>query len=248
MAPLDHYLPFTLAKLNPKKGARKTSTPQVYFHFYPELKEKIADVQNSEKRVKAERTFFTDLFKENRQEMENARPKIQNVWDGINRDVMQALSDIMEIGWPATDKKFTANITLNPICPRYLKSRSFDVFFRDERNSINTIEMIAVHEILHFIYFEKWKEVFPETDEAEFNTPHLVWKLSEMVPAILLNDVRMQNIVKLKFRCYTEFEQCMIGKRHLLSYLQEFYDLRKSMADFLTRSWEFVRAHRNEIP
>ena len=68
------------------------------------------------------------------------------------------------------------------------------------------MKSVAIHEILHFIYFEKWKKVFPKTQEKEFDAPHLVWQLSEMVPGIILNDKRVQNVFKYKFDSYKEYE------------------------------------------
>lgn len=58
------------------------------------------------------------------------------------------------------------------------------------------MKAVSLHEILHFIYFEKWKQIFPQTNEKEFECPGLVWELSEMVPPIVLSDERMQKIFR----------------------------------------------------
>jgi hypothetical protein len=64
---------------------------------------------------------------------------------------------------------------------------------------------VALHEILHFIWFEKWKEIFPEHNKKEFESPHLAWKLSEMVPLAILSDSRIQNIFRHKPPVYNEW-------------------------------------------
>ena len=157
---------------------------------------------------------------------------------------MLVLSEIVEQKWPEKDGKIIARVSLNPICPRYIKQRTFDVFYRQNARRMKSV---AIHELLHFIYFEKWKRIFPNAKEREFDAPYLVWKLSEMVPKVILNEKRIQEIFKYKFDSYREYENFKLNGKPLLSYLQDFYDDRKDFADFLKQSWEFVKKHEKEI-
>jgi hypothetical protein len=105
----------------------------------------------------------------------------------------------------------------------------------------------CLHEIFHFIWFEKWKEVFPKYDKGEFEFPHLIWKLSEMVPLAVLSDIRIQKIFKHKPYAYSEWRSKQIDGKPLLKYLKDIYNQRKSFADFMRVSWEFVQKHEKEI-
>ena len=105
----------------------------------------------------------------------------------------------------------------------------------------------ALHEILHFIWFEKWKVVFPKYEKSEFNSPHLIWKLSEMVPLAILSDSRIQNIFKHEPSVYNEWKSKQIDGKSLLEHLQDIYNKRESFEDFMKKSWEFVKKNKEEI-
>jgi hypothetical protein len=68
-----------------------------------------------------------------------------------------------------------------------------------------------------------------------------------MVPGIILNDKKIQKILKYKFPSYREYQNLTINGKPLLSYLQKFYDNRKDFEDFLKKSWKFVKKHEKEI-
>ena len=242
VAPLDKIFSLIHHFLNPAKGDWDWSN--AIYSNYPELKSKLQNVKDKKKRKEIEYRFFTEVFKKERIELEKRAKIFQREWNKINDDVMLVLSEVVEQEWPDKDRKIFARISLNPICPRYIKQRTFDLFFRQKPRYMKSV---AIHEILHFIYFEKWKKVFPKTQEKEFDAPHLVWQLSEMVPGIVLNDKRVQNVFKYKFDSYKEYENFKLNGKPLLSYLQDFYDNRKDFADFLKKSWKFVKKYEKEI-
>ncbi len=214
------------------------------YRNYPDLEKKLKEISNYEKRMKITQDFFEQFFKNKKNKIMNETKRFQKEWDVINDDVMNVLSEIIEIDWPDEYKKFSARVSLNPICPRYIKEKNFDIF---HRLPIDFMKCVCIHEISHFIYFEKWKEVFPNVKEEEFDSPHLVWHLSEMVPAIILNDKRIQDVFEYEFRSYTEYENFEINKKPILNYLRDFYDDKKDFEDFLKKSWNFVSKYEKEI-
>jgi len=242
VAPLDKIFYLIHHFLNPAKGDWDWSN--AIYKNYPALKSKLQNVKDKKKRKEIEYRFFTEVFKKERIELEKRAKIFQREWNKINDKVMLTLSKIVEQEWPNKDKKIFARISLNPICPRYIKQRTFDLFYKQKPKYMKSV---AIHEILHFIYFEKWKNVFPKTEEKEFDVPYLVWQLSEMVPEIILNDKRVQNIFKYKFDSYKEYKNFKLNGKPLLSYLQDFYDNRKDFADFLKKSWKFVKKHEKKI-
>lgn len=242
VAPLDKTFSWIHYFLNPAK--KDWDWSNAIYKSYPELKSKLQNVKDKKKRKEIEYRFFTEVFQKERIELEKRAKIFQSEWNKINEDVMLVLSKVVEQEWSDKDRKFFARNSLNPICPRWIKSRIFDVYYKD---SSREMKSTAIHEILHFIYFEKWKKVFPRTEEKEFDAPYLVWQLSEMVTGIILNDKRVQNVFKYKFNSYKEFENFKLNKKPLLSYLQDFYDNRKDFADFLKKSWKFVKQHAEEI-
>ncbi|MCW6160401.1 MAG: hypothetical protein LVQ95_04935 [Candidatus Micrarchaeales archaeon] len=216
------------------------SWAQLIYNAYPGLADAL---KGKEPAIEAEREFFSAVYARDRALFEGVAAGFQKEWDGINADVMRALSEIVEQEWPR-GTHVSGYVSLIPFGPRNINERSFRVFYR---STIEGMKATAIHETLHFIYFEKWKSVFPGTDEREFNRPHLIWQLSEMVTEILLNDARLQRVFANRFKTYLVYQEMRIDGKPLLSYLQKFYDEKEDFADFLKKAWEFVKEHQEEI-
>jgi len=197
----------------------------VYAKAYPEFGDLINKTHDPEEIKKISENFFMNLYNSKLPELEKISKNFQKEW-------------------PEDSKVLKAWISLNPICPRFLDQRAFDIYWKF---SLDKMKTIALHEILHFIWFEKWKEIFPNYDKKEFESPHLVWKLSEMVPLAVLSDNSIQEIFKHEPSVYNEWKSKQINGKPLLDHLQTIYDDKKSFEDFVKKSWEFVREHEKEI-
>ena len=235
MPPINHFL-------NPKKGAWDWS--KHILDKYPSLDKKLKKIKKPSERKKMAHDFFEDFILKNKNLLEKKAEEFNKEWSKLNDDFMKAISEALEIDWPKKDKEIRAFISPNPICPRYLKQRIFDVYYL---SSLDWMKAVTVHEILHFIYFEKWKKVFPKTNEKHFEIPHLVWKLSEIVPKAILSDERVQKIFKHNPTVYDEYHELKINGKPLLDYIDEFYFKRKNFKDFLKKSWVFVNKHKSSL-
>ena len=214
------------------------------FREYPTLEKRLKLAGKFDKRNRIVYDFFDDIEKREKTKFNIKRKIFQKSWDKINDNSLRALSEINEIDWSNADRFITAYVTLNPICPRYIKDRSFDLFYKF---NIKQMRTVSLHELLHFIYFKKWKQVFPKTPEREFEGPSLVWELSEMVPAAILSDKRIQIIHKHEPTVYDEYKKLEIRNKPILDYLQEFYDDRDDFEDFLRTSWDFVKKIKGRL-
>ena len=159
---------------------------------YPKLKEILKKSRNEKVDLKI---FFENFEKENKDKLIEVVEKTKKLWFPLNDKIMKALEEINEIKWTKKHKDFNARITLSPVCPRYLEYSAFDVFYKDnKKNIIDTF----LHEISHFIFFEKLKEIYPKIKPEEFKYPHLIWKMSEIMPGIILQDKKIQEIFQNK--------------------------------------------------
>lgn len=211
------------------------------FSAYPDLKEKLNGKLRS-KREKIIYTFFKDI--EKKANLEKKSREFQKSWDVINDKIMRALSNVVEIEWPENCKIIVGRVTVNPICPRYLEFRTFDINYKFDESKMKPV---SIHELLHFIYFEKWKDTFPNANKREFDSPYLAWKLSEIVPKSILSDARIQRIYRNEPRVYDKFYDIKIKGKGMLDYFQEIYDGRRNFADFLRKSWAFANKYKEKI-
>ncbi|MDP3026496.1 MAG: hypothetical protein Q8N63_02220 [Nanoarchaeota archaeon] len=240
--PLEKYIDVMYYFLNPNKNSWNWS--KGIFREYPLLQQKLNLIKVKNERNKIIYEFFKEIEEKKKQKLEIKKKEFQKSWDKINDKALKTLSEVVEIEWPKKDKIITGYVTLNPLCPRWIEQRIFDLFYKF---NMKEMKLTSLHEILHFIYFEKWKEVFPKANEKEFDGPYLAWKLSEMVPRIILSDKRIQNILEHKPPVYREYTRLEIKNKPLLDYLQEFYDNKKDFTDFLEKSQKFIKRHEKEI-
>ncbi|MGC8568106.1 MAG: hypothetical protein ACP5RP_02425 [Candidatus Micrarchaeia archaeon] len=93
-------------------------------------------------------------------------------------------------------------MTINKVCPRYLNLWIFYIsYFLDPE----TQKGIALHELTHFLYFEKWKEVFKNYDENEYEKPYIVWELSEIFAEPIDKDKVLQKLVPNTAKAYEKY-------------------------------------------
>ena len=107
------------------------------FHFYPQID-----------RTEYERLDASSRFLYLRQKLQHiydaAKPAIcdklgfyASHWLKYKPQIAAAFSDAFQVDSRGLFNELTANITLNPPCPRYLESRSFDLFYlNSERGAL----------------------------------------------------------------------------------------------------------------
>ena len=100
----------------------------------------------------------------------------QNMWNKNERKILLEFEKIF-------NEKLTepiiaeGRININPICPRFYDTWSFDIWCE---SSPTDALVTAIHEITHFLWFDKWKEVFPNWKRSDFERPSISWLFSEI--------------------------------------------------------------------
>jgi len=134
-------------------------------------------------------------------------------------------------------------ISINPICPRFLNDWSFSIFYNYKEIS-HAMEVI-MHESCHFLYFEKWRNLYPKMSPKKFESPYIEWHLSEIIAPIILNDSRIQKLLKQKAFFYTEHEKIKIGDKTAPKYFTDLYIKLSEKNDFEKIIKESYQAIKN---
>jgi hypothetical protein len=142
------------------------------------------------------------------------------MWSKNGKEYLILLQEIMNINWPKNRKRIKVMLSISPICPRFLDSWSFSIFYRLKTKDA---EEIILHECSHFLYFEKWKNLYPKSEKRNFEFPNIEWQLSELVTPIILNDERIQKYLKRKARFYKEHLKIKMGEKTAPGFLTELY-------------------------
>lgn len=214
---------------------------------HPKLREILKDKQSDEY-YKHVYKYSNEFIKKNKKSLDRLVTRYQKEWDKINNEYLEVLSERFETDYPTSRKTITAYVSIVPIFPRFLDEWSFNVSSKNP----NFMIPIAMHEILHFLYFKKWMEVFPKTKRKELDNPHLVWRLSEILAPIILNHNKdIQKILKYKHMHYSEFQKIKIGRKTMIKYFEDLYKKHlksnQSFEDFLKISWTETKKHKKTI-
>ncbi len=190
------------------------------------------------------KTKLNRLYLENIELLKEVKEETENRWRKIENKIIARLQEILELR--ELPKPITGKVSLLPIAPRFLKQRLF-YFCAKSKCKIETI----VHELLHFMYFMKWIECFPEyrdeKKQREFDSPFLVWHLSEIVPGIILNDEIILKELDCIPRSYKRYYEIIVNKKSVIQHIKEIYKKRKSFCEFLKKAWGFIKRNEEKI-
>jgi hypothetical protein len=214
----------------------------VVFNRHPELEEMVIGLTDKDEINKQCLWYVKKYRREHEADFEKSLKENEKLWKTIEKEYLETLSEHFEISYPRHRKVMKAYVSIIPIYPRYLSDWSFNVsHFVPDR-----VKEIACHEIQHFMYFKKWLEVFPETKFEEFNHPHLVWRLSELIAPVILNEYpEFKKLFTRKQQTYKHFQKIRIkGKQpttHLALIYRRHLKSGNSFDEFLKEIWQFAK-------
>ncbi len=162
----------------------------------------------------------------------------QKIWNKYNDDFMIALSDVLNINWPNGYKDIFVSVGIYPLCTRDLPKKAFHLsYWLSDENILDAVP----HECCHLLYFEKWKELFPNYDSVTFDPPHIIWRLSEMVVDFILNNSIIQGVIPHQFKAYPFFYEDNMEE---MNDIREIYQ-NNSIEDAIKLSYQYLLDKEN---
>jgi len=216
---------------------------------YPELIPMLATTTDEAEAKNRCLEFARALHAENKDEIETALIELQSAWNVVGPKYLTILSEHLETEWSTEHPIITGYISVQPIHPRFLNKFSFCVGYNKPiASSIET----SAHEILHFLWFKKWKEVFPEMNSSTYESPHLAWRLSEIIdPIILQCHPEIKELIKPNNWGYRSFELIKIGDTGMTAYFKDIYEKAVQsgvpFADVMRLFWDAIKQHEAEV-
>jgi len=220
----------------------------VFDKVYPELRIIQKECKDKDECIEKYKEFLQNLRGTNKEKISTAKEEIELEWNKVSVDFLEALSEHFETEWPKDKPEIVGYVTSMPVFPRFLDEYKFCVGYKNIADSIET----SAHEILHFLWFKKWKEVFPEMERKEYESPRLAWRLSEIMdPIILQCNHKIKELIKPKRWGYSSFKDIKIGNVGMTDYFKKIYlDSIASGDNFettLKKLWEEAQKHEEEI-
>ena len=216
-------------------------------HFYPQLDPKMLAAYSPSDKQKYLSDVFGSIYSELKEEIDRKVICYHDHFQRHKQQIEQALSDAFHLDASCVFNDLTGNVTLNPICPRYLKEHCFDVFYMSsERGALG----LSLHEVIHYFWFHVWNGHFGD-DYDEYETPSLKWILSEMVVEAIMRDKRLSSLNPYFPRenggcIYPYFQNMLVNGSPILETIDALYR-RNSITDFMEEAYTYCFKHENEI-
>ncbi|WP_167954858.1 hypothetical protein [Anaerosporobacter faecicola] len=217
------------------------------YYFYPQLdKHKAQKMGYLDRRRYIERvirTLYVDLEKS----INTKVASYSKHWEDNKEQITNALSEAFEINCSDLFEDIACNISMNPVSPRFLEEKYFEVFYlNSERGALG----VALHEIIHIIWFYVWNQVFGDNYD-EYERPSIKWILSEMVVESIMKDKRLRSINPYFPRenggcIYPYFFDMKVNNCLVLDTIDEMYQTQ-DIKSFMKNSYNFCLKYEDEI-
>lgn len=181
--------------------------------------------------------FTSKLYSEKQNELNTIKNTAQAQWNNIEDEILKIFSEILDKNW--NNIPVHGDISLVPISTRDLEKREFTVFFK---KNIHHILKTTTHEIFHFIYFDKWNDIFPNAKLEECDYPSPIWALSEIALPIMLNNTKIPEILGIPFDNYSMFENKIFNGENITEHIQNLY-IENSLEDFFKDGKEYIEEY-----
>lgn len=197
--------------------------PHIVSNQFPQIKTK-KDVTNAINYVYG-KTDENKRLKETKKMLEKNLPKLQMIAETISRQ--------LDHTWSETDT-ITIVPATSPIFPRFLNMQKFFVPYFWQKDHIFRI---IAHEMVHILYFEKIQQALGKKIDTEY--PSDDWLISEIIAPYLVNQPRMQEIVKVSDEFFTpEPNIISIKKIHKIEHI---FNTEKDLLEFRKLALKEIR-------
>ena len=172
--------------------------------------------------------------------IDNKIIEVNTLWNLVCDDIFSILSKEFDLIL-TSNRVISAEFTLNVVCPRDIDRWSFDINYR---KSNDDIILVCIHEIIHFIWFEKWKYIFPDNNDFNFDTPSLSWLFSEIAIDAIMKESDLNKYCCVDKPAYKHFYNTYIDEVEIMEFFRQLYK-DNSMDEFMSKGYEFIVENEN---
>jgi len=203
--------------INDEQNQEQKSNTEFFKNKYAEITNIDFDNMNREQIGYILKSKLLNSWSVDAKDIEQKVIDFRNNWNLINDSVMQDLSRRLNIDWPDDAFDIQARVGIMYSSPRYISHRMFDTNINTNNDRMREN---AIHEICHFLYFEKWKEMFNDYDARHYNRPHIAWYLSEAIIDPLLNNEVFRRYTNIEIPSYKVFYDMIIEGKSVIDTLR----------------------------
>lgn len=216
-------------------------------YFYPQVNKEELARRDADGKQQYLTEVLSGVYHDLQEELGRKVTAYNNHFSSHQAQIEDALSGAFGVDSRRLFNDLRANITMNPVCPRFLKERCFDVFYKNsERGALG----VSIHEVIHYFWFHVWNSHFGDSYN-EYERPSLKWILSEMVVESIMRDSRLSSINPYFPRenggcVYPYFQDMVVDGQPVLDSIDRMYRGNK-ITDFMELAYRYCQRHESAI-
>lgn len=207
------------------------------FHAFPQLASIINNQMTNQEIYDVVKRMMYKEYEKNADEMEERRVELLSKLEVFQSAIIPKMLDLFEVDWPKEQQDITCYLGLYAVFPRNVLTKEYWIHYKTAED---VIMRASVHEINHFILFEKWKAMHGYTLQEEPSYPDVLWFLEEMAVDPTLNTKEMQEVAPYPQKAYQIFYDNTLNDIPIEEYIIKLFKERNNMADFLDRAYKFI--------
>lgn len=121
--------------------------------------------------------YFDNFYDSNKNELEETRDKFVRDWNKVD-PIFFKLCDkyFNKMSWPVG--RYIGFLSIISCNPRFLEDKTFQVYWKNKKGFLP----VAIHEMLHFIFYQSVLTYYPRVDIKSEE----IWKISEVFNILIL--------------------------------------------------------------
>jgi len=149
------------------------------FEVHPELSI-LKSTRNKDDKKKIIDKHFNNFYYKYKEYLEKRVKEFQREWDLVEKGFFNEAFQIFK-NFSFKSHKYTGYLSIIDCNPRFLKNKSFQVFYMHPQG----VRYVTSHEVLHFIFFDYALIKFPKLFKKLKTESGSFWDLSEIFNSVM---------------------------------------------------------------
>ena len=130
--------------------------------------------------------YFDQFYLEHQDKLEQAKKEAENAWLKKQESFFKACDKFFE-NHPWPDGKYEAYPSIINCNPRFLDDKTFQFYWQHPKGFLS----VAVHEMLHFLFFDLAMKLIPGINPED----QKLWAISEVFNGLIMGEVEFTQII-----------------------------------------------------
>jgi len=155
--------------------------------------------------------YIDDFYTTKKSEMVKKQKEISQILEEKQEQFFIELSKLFDMDF--NQNTYQGYLSIFNCNPRWLDTKTFQIYWQKD---ITYAVEVALHEALHFAFFEYLEKNLTEKIKGLDRNSGVLWEMSEIFNVIILNLPRFRNIIRMEEKLfYSELQGKLVEARSM---------------------------------